>query len=363
LPWATSFAGQGAWAGAWCAAFSSNRLPTRKRIIRASLIIAWLLGLTLVVYLIVHSGTEDVAHGMLLVGWGLLPITLFHLVPLLFSALSWRDLLPRSSRLGVVSATWIRWIRESVNALLPVAGVGGDLVCARLAHLRGVPGAQAAASMVVDVTVGAATQLLFVMIGVVLLLTHATAPAAAAVAWVALIGIGIFFAAITVLLLFQHRGMFAVSAKLAGSLLRSERLSSIAGGASAIDDAVLAIYHDRFAFCRASLVRLVGWAAGTGEIWLVMQFLGQPMGVIDAFIFESLGAGVRAAAFMIPGALGVLEGSFVVFGALFGLPAETALTISLSRRVRELALGVPGLFVWQWIEGRRALRRGRHEVS
>jgi putative membrane protein len=347
----------------WYAAFSSNRPPARKRVIRVSLIIAWLLGLTLVVYLIVHSGAEDVAHGMRLVGWGLLPITLFHLVPMFLSALSWRDLLPRSSRLGVVSVTWIRWIRESVNALLPVAGVGGDIVCARLTHLRGVPGAQAAASMVVDVTVGAATQLFFVMIGVVLLLTRATEPAALAVAWVALIGIGIFFVAITLLLLFQRRRMFSVSAKLAGGLLRNERLSGIAGGAAAIDDAVLAIYRDRFAFCRACLVRLVGWAAGTGEIWLVMQFLGRPMGVIDAFILESLGAGVRGAAFMVPGALGVLEGSFVVFGALFGLPAETALTISLSRRVRELALGVPGLFVWQWVEGRRALRRGRHEVS
>jgi putative membrane protein len=328
-----------------------------------SLIIAWLLGLTLVVYLIVLSGAEDVAHGMLQVGWGLFPITLFHIVPLLLSALSWRDLLPRSSHLGVVSVTWIRWIRESVNALLPVAGVGGDLVCARLAHWHGVPGAQAAASMVVDVTIGAATQLFFVMIGVVLLLTHATQPAALAVAWAALIGIGIFLVAITLLLLFQRRRMFSVSAKLAGGLLRNERLSRIAGGAAAIDDAVLAIYRARFAFCRACLVRLVGWAAGTGEIWLLVQFLGQPMGVIDAFILESLGAGVRAAAFMVPGALGVLEGSFVVFGALFGLPAETALTISLSRRVRELALGVPGLIVWQWVEGRRALRRGRHKVS
>src|SRR5260221_12061908 len=173
----------------------------------------------LVVYLIADSGAGEVARAMLVVGWGLLPITLFHLVPLLFSALSWRDLLPRSSRLGVVSATWIRWIRESVNALLPVASVGGDLVCARLAHLRGVPGAQAAASMVVDITVGAATQLFFVMIGVVLLLTHATEPAALAVAGIALIGIGIFFVAIAGLLLFQHPGMFAVSINLAGGLL------------------------------------------------------------------------------------------------------------------------------------------------
>ena len=88
-----------------------------------------------------------------------------------------------------------------------------------------------------------------------------------------------------------------------------------------------------------------------------MQFLGQPIGVIDAFILESLGAGVRAAAFMVPGQLGILEGSFVVFGALFGLPAQTALTISLSRRVRELALGLPGLLVWHWVEGRRSPRR------
>ena len=32
---------------------------------------------------------------------------------------------------------------ESINALLPVAGVGGDIAGARLAHLRGVPGTQA----------------------------------------------------------------------------------------------------------------------------------------------------------------------------------------------------------------------------
>jgi hypothetical protein len=38
-------------------------------------------------------------------------------------------------------------------------------------------------------------------------------------------------------------------------------------------------------------------------------------------------------------------------------PPETALAISLSKRVRELALGLPGLFVWHWIEGHALLRR------
>jgi uncharacterized membrane protein YbhN (UPF0104 family) len=104
-------------------------------------------------------------------------------------------------------------------------------------------------------------------------------------------------------------------------------------------------------------LQLIGWTASAGEVWLVMQALGQPLGVIDAFILESLGSGVRAAAFMVPGALGVLEASFVLFGALFGLSADAALAISLSKRVRELALGLPGLFVWHWMEGHYLLGR------
>jgi hypothetical protein len=47
----------------------------------------------------------------------------------------------------------------------------------------------------------------------------------------------------------------------------------------------------------------------------------------------------------------------VLVGALLGLPAETALAISLTKRVRELALGLPGLCVWHWIEGHHLLRR------
>ena len=106
---------------------------------------------------------------MLALGWWLVPITLFHLLPLYFDAVSWRELFPAANRPGRLSFLWMRWIRESVSTLLPVAGVGGDVVGARLAHQRGVSGAQATASMVVDITVGSATQLVFVLVGVGLL--------------------------------------------------------------------------------------------------------------------------------------------------------------------------------------------------
>ena len=321
------------------------------------MIIAAVLGFLLGVYLIIDSGAAQVAHAMLVVGWWLIPITLFHLVPLIFSALSWRELLSAASRPDVIPVVWIRWIRESINSLLPVAGVGGDFASIRLAHLRGVPGAQAAASMVVDTTVGVVTQLMFVLSGVGLLLMRSTEPSALVVAWTVLIGTGLFFVAIAAFVLCQHRGLFGGFAKFARRLLPGKWLSAFAGSALAIDDAVVAAYRSRWVMLRASLLRLVGWAAGAGEVWLVMQSLGHPIGTVDAFILESLSSGVRAAAFMVPGALGALEGSFVLFGALFGLPADTALAISLSKRVRELALGVPALFVWHWIERRYVLRR------
>jgi putative membrane protein len=319
--------------------------------------------LLLVVFLVIKSGAAEVASAMLVLGWWLAPISLYHLAPLSLDALSWRELLPAQSRPGFLGILRIRWIRESINSLLPVAGVGGDVAGARLVHKRGVPGPQAAASMVVDITVGTGTQLIFVLAGVALLAARSNSDASAAVARASLIGVAAFAAAIAAFVLIQHNSMFALFVHLARRVAPEKWLTVFAGHASAIDGAVMATYRRRSAFLGAGVLRLMGWVAGAGETWLVMYFLSRPFSVTDAFILESLSSGVRAAAFMVPGALGALEGGIVVFGALFGLPADVALAISLSKRVRELALGLPGLIAWQWAEGRHLFRRGGNEAG
>jgi len=299
---------------------------------------------------------------MLVVGWWLAPITLFHVGPLYCDAASWRALFPHLKRPSRLSFLWMRWIRESVSTLLPVAGVGGDVVGARLAHQRGVPGTQAAASMVVDITVGAATQAVFVIAGVALLVIgHADAPAETA--WGLAIGVAGFAAAIAVFIRMQHNSMFGVLVEWARRLAPKKWLMSLAGRAEAIDGAVVATYRRRSALFYSSLVRLFGWAIGAGEVWLTMWALGKPLSAVDSFILESLTAGVRGAAFMVPGALGAQEGGLVLFGALLGLPADLALAVALTKRVRELALGLPGLAAWQWVEGRRLLARRPGKAS
>ena len=299
---------------------------------------------------------------MLVLGWWLVPITLYHLLPLFFDAVSWRELFLAANRLGRLRFLWMRWIRESVSTLLPVAGVGGDVVGARLAHQRGVPGAQATASMVVDITVGAATQLVFVIAGVALLAASRIHDAAAA-AWGLSIGVAVFAAAIGIFVRIQHNSMFGILVEWAHRLAPKSWMSGFAGRAEAIDEAIVATYRRRSALSFSSLLRLVGWAIGVGEVWMATRVLGKPLSVINSFILESLSTGVRGAAFMVPGALGAQEGGMVLFGALLGLPADLALAVSLTKRVRELALGLPGLAAWQWVEGRRLLARQEGKAS
>jgi putative membrane protein len=330
--------------------------------ISASLIVAAFLGFLLVVFLIIHSGAAEVASAMLALGWWLAPITLYHLLPMYFDAASWRELFPAPNRPGRLSFVWMRWIRESVSTLLPVAGVGGDVVGARLAHQRGVSGAQATASMVVDITVGSATQLVFVLVGVGLLTAGKTHDAAAT-AWGLTIGVVIFAAAIALFVRIQHNSMFAILIEWANRLAPKSWMSGFAGRAEPIDEAIVATYRRRSALFYSGLLRLIGWAIGTGEVWLATRVLGHPLSVIDSFILESLSTGVRGAAFMVPGALGAQESGMVLFGALLGLPADLALAVSLAKRVRELALGLPGLAAWQWVEGRRLLARQPDQAS
>jgi putative membrane protein len=211
--------------------------------------------------------------------------------------------------------------------------------------------------MVVDTTVGVVTQLAFVMAGATLLLLRPTGHAAFEVLAGVLAGVGTLVVAVAAFVVLQHKDMFARFVRLARDMLPEKWIYHFAENSSAIDDAVVMAYRSGSAFWRANLFRLIGWIAGAGEVWLVTWCLSQPLGATDAFILESLSSGVRAAAFMVPAAIGVQEGGLVLFGTFFGLPAEIGLAISLSKRVRELLLGLPGLFFWYWLEAHYLLRR------
>jgi len=68
-------------------------------------------------------------------------------------------------------------------------------------------------------------------------------------------------------------------------------------------------------------------------------------------------ASTVGAAFGIPGALGAQEGGLVAICAIFGLPAQVAVAMSLIKRVPDIVFGAPSLLGWQVLEGRALLAR------
>jgi uncharacterized membrane protein YbhN (UPF0104 family) len=113
------------------------------------------------------------------------------------------------------------------------------------------------------------------------------------------------------------------------------------------------MYARRGGIVACTLWQLAGWAAGAIQIWVAAHFLGYPVSVLDAIAIEALIQAVSSAAFVIPGALGVQEGAFMVAGAAVGLDAPASLALAASRRVRDLVIFFPGLAAWSLLERTR----------
>lgn len=133
------------------------------------------LGLALAIGLIVWQGIDAIAAVLAVAGWSLILLGLYQIAPILMAALSWRPLLPGDPHRRLTELTAVTWIGLSVNWLLPVAQVGGDLLRARLLSLGGANGAAAGASVVVDKTIQAVAQVAFSLLGLILLIAVAGA--------------------------------------------------------------------------------------------------------------------------------------------------------------------------------------------
>jgi putative membrane protein len=301
------------------------------------------IGLALFSALIAREGVREVGGAIGAAGPGLVVVALFHLVPMLADAVGWRVLLARQVRPGVGTMLVARWIGESVNGLLPVLQIGGNVAKARWLVRRGVPGADAGASVVVDVTLVVLSQMMFTIVGLGLVLSEVSR---GRLAVTGAIGLAVMATLIAGFLVVQRIGGFGALSRLAGRIGRDQAVE-LGTAAAALDARIRELYRERRAVSAACGWHLVSWLIGTGEVWLALSFLGHPVSLWTALLLESLGQAVRAGAFVVPGALGVQEGGFVVFGGALGLTPETALALSLAKRVREVLLGIPGLVVWQ----------------
>ena len=321
---------------------------------RLGITLAAIAGVGLGIALVLHYGAGEIGEALLAAGWkGVLAVSAAYFFALVVCAAGWRVLLIGAPPRALWWCVWARWVRESTGTLLALTPAAGGVIAARELTLRGVPVGAAGASTVVDLTMETAAQALFTVVGLALL--NALRPGDSNIVYVAA-GAAVLAAAVAGFIIAQRKGLFRFLEQIPERLGWTKGWGELGSG-QRIHDAIETLYRDHKRLGASFLTHFAGWFAGAAEALVALWFMGHPLGFTEVIVIESMVFALRSAAFVVPWTAGIQEGGYILAGALFGLSPEVALALSLLKRVREIATGVPNLILWQVVESRRLLKR------
>jgi putative membrane protein len=303
------------------------------------------LGILLLVFVLRELDAAAVMQSLRQVGWfgfaavviaglGLTACLSSGLYPLLFDAASLR----------LVFAG--RQVRDSAGDILPFTQIGGIALGMRVLSLGGIAPARALAAGMVDVTAELMAQALFILTGLALAAPEIRADP----------HLGPYFGWLVIgALLFCVGVVVFVFLQLAGSRIAEKFLSvpKLGRGTTAFRESLHHLYRQRRRVALSVALHFFGWCASGLWLWVVFQVLGKPIAPASAIAIQSLLEALRSATVFIPAAVGIQEAGYAALGALFGFAPETGVAVSLLRRARDVAVGVPVLLAWQAVEARR----------
>jgi hypothetical protein len=141
------------------------------------------LGLAILVWLVMRSDPAALFGVFPRIGWGFVAIVAARAATVVVDCGAWACLLPPRGRPSFALMLPLRWIAESINTTLPAAQIGGEVVRARLLQRRLDSPARGAASVAVDFSLSLLAQILFTLLGFVLLARLSAAAWCAGASW------------------------------------------------------------------------------------------------------------------------------------------------------------------------------------
>ena len=320
---------------------------------RFGVVLAGLLGAALAIGLIAWFGFGPILSAVAAIGWpGFGIFTLWQMATFILLGLGWFVVAPGEPPRRLASFVWARQVREGAADCLPFSPIGGLVVGVRAAVLGGVDSALAYASIAVDLVAEIAAQLVFVVLGTGLLWGRLSRAALAAdpLIFAVFAGLVLMVVGATTFIAVQRKGLVGLDRLIVRWLPKAA--SHIQG----VHEAIAAIYKHPGRIAVSIALHVAAWFSTSVGSWIALHFMGVRLPLLSVLAVESLVSAMKSAAFVVPNAAGVQEGGFAVVGVMFGMTPETAIALSLLRRARDIALGVPTLLAWQVIEGRRLLR-------
>ncbi len=312
-------------------------------------------GVAVAVWLVLHVGLGAVMAAVVKVGWGGFALLCFLGLPVfVVLGFAWFVLIPRSAGTKLATFIWGRAVRNSAAEVLPFSQIGGFVIGARAVMLRGVSTSLASASMIADVTTELMAQIVYLLIGLILLVERVPkSPSSRSLVDAAAIGTLLAAIGAVGFLFFQKRG-FAIAERIV-----ARSMPKTAEHAGALHDAMESIHAAPLRLLLSVCGHLTGWFASAFASWVAVRLMGFHAAFLSIVSIDALLYAIRSAAIIVPNALGVQEAAYTMLMPFFGLTASAGLALSLLRRARDITIGIPILLAWQAAEGGHALRRAQ----
>jgi glycosyltransferase 2 family protein len=319
------------------------------------------LGAALLAGTLIYAGAGAVLRTLAGLGVaGLLLIVLAHLPIAALMGLAWHRAAGTTPSAPARRFIWARLVRDAAAETLPFSQIGGFVLGVRALRLHGPAALRGVLALSVDLVIELGAKLPYVLAGVCVLLVIAPgSPLMRPLGF----GLALTAAAVAVPILARRRLGGALERLIRKALRRlpvpaSLRPLHLHGDINSVLDDIL---RRRGRLGAAFCLHLLCWFLGAAELWLVFELLGRPVSAPQALVIDAVVAGLRTFVFMVPAAAGVQEASYVLAGAVFGIPPAGAVAASLARRARDLTLGAATLGVALGTD--RSLMRRRRETS
>ncbi|MBI2345392.1 MAG: flippase-like domain-containing protein [Deltaproteobacteria bacterium] len=280
-------------------------------------------------------GWATIGDQLLRLRWWITPILALSFCWTWTAMLGWRRALNRhSGRIGRWPLLRIKVAAETINTLTPVNFLGGDPFRIYLLK-RYFPWTAGAASVVIDRTINSIAILATVLIG--------TTAAFWRIPHIPLniryglpIVLTIASAFVAFLFAHQHRGLFGFLMHAARRLrMRRSFTRPTIERFEELDGLITDFYRrDRRGFWTVFAWHLIGRLLGIVEIYWIGQAVHPGFGFVEALVLGGVAPIINFCFTFIPGAVGVLEGTFTAVLYLMALPSAIGVTIQIIRRFR-----------------------------
>ncbi len=304
------------------------------------------IGICVLLLILENIDFNSVFDLLIMFGWlGFSVVVAVYLLAFWIDALSWLlaiDTAPVSWRW-----TWkvfaARMAGEAYNALIPAAGIGGEPIKAEILKRRfGVSLKVGGASLVIAKTVNMIALVAFLILGFVMIL--GVEGLSGSIKTLAGLGLATIVSSTATLFILQRYKLTSQVARRLANAINLDWIRRSLIHLDDIDQIFVSFYRYRGSRFRWSLsLAFINWLLGVVEIYVVMHFLGYPVDWTAAWIIEAATQLMRTAAFFIPAAIGVQEGTFLfICGLLTGNPT-LGMATALIRRAREILWIILGL--------------------